>query len=78
MPNLAADLITLLPELSLAVGGMALLMLGVFAGDGRRALVEWLTLGLFALTAVLVLRQPMGVETAAFGPEFVTTTSRAS
>ncbi len=71
MPNLAADLITLLPELSLAVGGMALLMLGVFAGDGRRALVEWLTLGLFALTAVLVLRQPMGVETTAFGPEFV-------
>jgi hypothetical protein len=31
--NLVAEITALAPELTLAIGGMVLLMLGVFAGD---------------------------------------------
>jgi len=40
--NLHADLITLLPELIVAVGAMALLIGGVFAGDRATGVISWL------------------------------------
>jgi NADH-quinone oxidoreductase subunit N len=71
MPHLAQDLITILPELTLAVGGMALLIFGLFFGEKRPQLMSALAIALFAAAAVLILRQPMGVEMTAFGREYV-------
>lgn len=55
MVSLSGSLHVLLPELVLAVGTMALLMLGVFRGDKSTSLVSSLAIGLFAVTAVLVI-----------------------
>ena len=48
------DLILVLPELILAVGAMALLMIGVFAGDGSARLVNALAVGVLLAAAVAV------------------------
>ncbi len=50
-----ADVIAVLPEITLACGSMALLMLGVFAGDKRTALVTWGCVALLGLVAFLVV-----------------------
>jgi len=52
---MTSDLIVILPELLLALGGMALLILGVFAGEKRFDLVSWLAAGLFALAFLLLI-----------------------
>jgi NADH-quinone oxidoreductase subunit N len=48
------DLAVLAPELTLAVGAMALLMLGVFMRRERGELVLWLALALLAIAGVFV------------------------
>ncbi len=67
---IAADLHILFPELILAVGGMVLLMFGVFRGDKAFGLVSLLSVVLLAGAAMALLRQ--GDGTAAFGGAFVT------
>jgi NADH-quinone oxidoreductase subunit N len=49
------NLLPALPEIFLALAAMALLMLGVFRGDGSTRLVSWLSVGALAVAAVLVL-----------------------
>ena len=48
------NLAVVLPELTLAVGAMALLMLGVFAPPERGEIVLWLAVGILALASVFV------------------------
>ena len=52
--TLQADLMVLLPELTLAVGAMALLLVGVFGGDRLTGLVSWLAIALLAAAGVIV------------------------
>jgi NADH-quinone oxidoreductase subunit N len=71
MEALHADLMLALPELAMAVGGMVLLMVGVFLPKQKPALVNMLALALFLFAAFLVWRQPMGSKTLAFTGAFV-------
>jgi NADH-quinone oxidoreductase subunit N len=64
------DLVLALPELVLALGGMALLMLGVFRGDGSTRLVLWSAVGLMTVAAIVVALQPAG-EFTGFGNAFI-------
>jgi NADH-quinone oxidoreductase subunit N len=57
-----------LPEIVLAVCGMAILLVGAFRGEGSTLLCSALTMGAFLLTAMLVIAQPLG---AAYGGQFV-------
>lgn len=66
--NLGVQLGVVLPELILALGAMALLMLGAFRGPGTTGLVTALAACLLVIVGVLVLRQPVG---QAFGGSFV-------
>ena len=47
-----------LPEIFLALAAMALLMIGVFRGDGSTRLVSWLSVAALAVTALLTLQIP--------------------
>ncbi|MEI9993295.1 MAG: NADH-quinone oxidoreductase subunit NuoN [Rhizomicrobium sp.] len=67
--NLHADLIVLLPELTLAVGAMILLIAGVTAGDRATGLVSWAAIALMAVAGLLVFRQ--AEPASAFGGAFV-------
>jgi NADH-quinone oxidoreductase subunit N len=60
----------LMPEIFLAVGAMALLMLGVFRGNQSTRLVSWLTVGVLVVVGLMVIGQPAG-EHLAFGRSFV-------
>src|SRR5262245_32444439 len=51
----------LAPELTLAIGGMALLMIGVFAGDKHQPVLTYLAVALLVVTAGLVVVTPSGV-----------------
>ncbi|MGJ5036339.1 MULTISPECIES: NADH-quinone oxidoreductase subunit NuoN [unclassified Bradyrhizobium] len=66
--NLGPQLWVVLPELLLAVGAMALLMLGAFRGQETTGLVTWLAVALLIVVGILVLRQPGG---QAFGGSFI-------
>ena len=59
-----------LPEIVLAVGAMALLMLGAFRGEHTAVLVNWLAIALLAAAGVITLSLPQGTLTA-FGGSFV-------
>ena len=60
------DLTPALPEAVLAVAAMALLMLGVFRGDGSARTVSWLAVAAMAAAGVLVIAGPSdGVVTFA-------------
>ena len=59
-----------LPELVLAAGTLALLMLGAFRGQGTTRLVTGLAVCLLALTGVLVLMLPSG-RLSTFGGSFI-------
>lgn len=50
-----ASLIPLYPELFLAISGLALLIIGVFAGEKSASIVNWLTIIAFAVTGALVV-----------------------
>src|ERR1700760_4440908 len=59
-----------IPELVLAVGAMALLMLGAYRGQGTTALVTALAVCLLVVTGVLELMLPSGKLTT-FGGSFI-------
>ncbi|NVK35786.1 MAG: NADH-quinone oxidoreductase subunit NuoN [Rhodobacteraceae bacterium] len=63
------DLMPVLPEIFLAIGAMVLLMIGVFGGAGVNFLVNGISMGLIAVTAILVLPYAQLGET--FGGAFV-------
>ena len=59
----------LLPELTLAIGGMALLMLGVGGRENRGELVLWLSVAVLVLSGIFVA---MGEGTVtAFSGSFI-------
>ena len=59
-----------LPELLLAVSGLALLMLGVFSGPQSARLVSWLAIGVLLVASVLALT-PEASRVTAFSGLFV-------
>ena len=61
---------TILPELVLVVGAMALLMLGVFRGDQSTAAVSALAVLLLVLAGIMIAMQPEG-RAVAFNGSFV-------
>ncbi len=60
-----------LPEIWLAVAGMALLMIGVFRGDKGTRSLSWLSVLVLLVAAFLVMGGAPG-RTVAFGGQFVT------
>src|ERR1051326_5273949 len=68
MNALSADLYTLLPELILAVGAMALLMIGAFAGNQSTKVCSILSVLLIAASAVASM---LGPDAVAFHHAFV-------
>ncbi len=73
MTDLTPDLMTILPELVLAGGAMALLMLGVFRKDDSFDLISSLSLLLLAIAGGLVVFGGNAGETA-FGGQFINDT----
>ena len=65
------QLMPALPEIWLAVAGMALLMIGVFKGDSGTRQVAWLSVAVLLIAIVLVLGGAPG-RVVAFGGQFVT------
>ncbi len=63
------DLMPVLPEIVLAIGALALLMLGVFAGEKSTGVVGWGAVALLALALVAVLAGPKAAS--AFGGALV-------
>jgi NADH-quinone oxidoreductase subunit N len=59
--NIGSDLLTLLPELVLALGAMVLLLIGAFRGNGSTGFVTILAVLLLAVAAVLAWRTPDAV-----------------
>src|SRR5262245_16141002 len=53
-------LLPVLPEIVLALGTMALLMFGAFRGEGTARAVNWLSIVLLVIVAVIILRLPGG------------------
>src|SRR6187431_511606 len=65
------QLLPVLPELVLAAGAMALLMLGAYrGGEGTTRLVTGLSIALLVVVGVLVYLQPAG-KTVTFGGSFI-------
>src|ERR1700716_4109128 len=64
------QLLPVLPELVMAVGSMALLMLGAYRGQETTKLVTGLAVGLLAVVGVLELMLPAGKLTT-FGGSFI-------
>jgi NADH-quinone oxidoreductase subunit N len=52
--TLSASAAIFAPEIILALGGMALLMIGVFAGNAADRLISWLAVALFVIVGVAV------------------------
>ena len=68
--NLQTDLMVLLPELILALGAMALLLTGAIGGEKTAPLVNWLAIGLLALSGVVTVTiEPL--QATAFHGAFV-------
>ncbi|MCE1237037.1 MAG: NADH-quinone oxidoreductase subunit NuoN [Hyphomicrobiales bacterium] len=63
------DLMPALPEIVLAIGALALLMAGVFAGEKSAGAVGWGAVALLVVTLLLVLAGPKAA--AGFGGSFV-------
>ncbi|HYC03094.1 MAG TPA: NADH-quinone oxidoreductase subunit NuoN [Azospirillaceae bacterium] len=67
------DLAPALPEIFLACSGLALLMLGVFRGDGATRLVSWLTVAALVVTGgLLAVNVGADVRTVTFSGMYVT------
>jgi NADH-quinone oxidoreductase subunit N len=66
--NFGAQLGVVLPELILALGAMALLMLGAFRGQSATGLVTGLAVGLLVVVGLMLLWRPTG---QAFGGSFI-------
>ena len=67
--SLQADLLTLLPELILAVGAMALLLTGAIGGEKTASMVSWGAIILLAVAGVALVMGP--VQAHAFRDAFV-------
>jgi NADH-quinone oxidoreductase subunit N len=52
----------IMPEIVLAVGAMALLMLGVFRGERSAEPIAWLSILLLAIAALLIMAQGSGTQ----------------
>jgi len=63
-------LLPALPEIVLAVGAMALLMLGAFRGGHTAVAINWLAIGLLVAAGAIVLWLPAGTLTT-FGGSFI-------
>jgi NADH-quinone oxidoreductase subunit N len=63
-------LLPALPEIVLAVGAMALLMLGAFRGEHTAVAINWLAIGLLVAAGAIVLWLPAGTLTT-FGGSFI-------
>src|ERR1700680_4730554 len=63
-------LLPALPEIVLAVGAMALLMLGAFRGEHTAVAVNWLAIVLLVAAGVIILWLPPGTLVT-FGGSFV-------
>jgi NADH-quinone oxidoreductase subunit N len=72
MPDTAElpALLPVLPEIVLAVGAMALLMFGAFRGEHTARAVNWLSILLLLIVALIVIRLPQG-KLVTFGGSFV-------
>ncbi len=68
MPDLIPALHLTAPELTLAIGGLALLMLGAFAGEKSTRLVSFLAVGLLVAASAVAATGPLG---AAFNGAYV-------
>lgn len=66
------NLLPALPELIMAVGGMVLLMLGVFQGDKSFKQISNLSILLLLLCMVVMINQVGGAREVTFGGMFVT------
>src|SRR5262245_64173539 len=64
------DLIPALPEIVLAVGAMALLMLGAFRGERSAGAINWLAILLLVAAGAVVVWLP-GEKLSTFGGSFV-------
>src|SRR6201996_1731130 len=64
------QLLPVMPEIVLALGAMALLMLGAYGGQGTTALVTTLAAVLLVVTGVLELMLPAG-KLVSFGGSFI-------
>ncbi|HBY43209.1 MAG TPA: NADH-quinone oxidoreductase subunit N, partial [Brevundimonas sp.] len=60
MPDLSSALQLAAPELTLAVGGLVLLMLGAFAGEKSTRLVSGLSVLLLLAATALAVVGPLG------------------
>ena len=61
---------TVLPELIMAIAGMAFLMIGVFYGRDATKLVSVLSIVLFAILAIMIAQMP-GETVFAMNGQFV-------
>lgn len=68
--DLSASLSLAYPELLIAIGAMALLMLGVFRGNSSTRLVAWGSVAILLMAAILVLAQS-NERLVGFGDGFV-------
>ena len=66
-----SQLLPALPEAFLAVAAMAVLMFGVFKGDGHSRAAGWLAVLALAVTAALVLGSPIKTTTVTLNGLFV-------
>ena len=64
------SLFPVLPEIVLALGAMALLMYGAFAGERTAMAVSWLSIALLILVGAVIVWMP-GTKMVAFGGSFV-------
>ena len=55
MTTIASDLAILTPEFIVALGGMALMMAGVFLGDVRQRVLNWLAIAILLGAAGVVI-----------------------
>ena len=64
------DLLPVLPEIVLAVGAMALLMVGAFRGEGHAPMVSWLSIALLVGVGAILVWLPTG-KSVVFAGSFV-------
>ncbi len=70
MQSYASSLNIALPEMILAAGAIALLLIGVFRGDRSLKLLSWLAVGLYAV-ALIALVDPRGTAGTAFSGMYI-------
>ena len=60
MPDLISALRLSAPEITLAVGGLVMLMVGAFVGERSARLVSWLSVALLVVAAAVTVTGPWG------------------